>query len=333
MDQDLRNSGNGQGEGGMSVCNLVSVSGGKDSTATLLLALERNVENIHCVFADTGNEHDLTYAYLDYLESKLGVKIQRVKPDFSAQLERKRTSTMEKWRRDGVSEATIERAVTVLQPSGNPFLDMCMWKGRFPSSKARFCTEELKVNPITDIAVWPLLREYDTIESWQGIRWDESGARANYVEREGIEPDAGRVFAYRPILSWSANQVFEFHKKHSVEWNPLYEKGMGRVGCMPCINARKDELSAIASQFPEVIERLREWEYLVSQASKLGSTTFFCATNDPTVNADDVISHETHGIDRMVDWSNTSRGGRQKELIASDAEEGGSCSSIYGLCE
>ena len=316
----------------MKTCNMVSVSGGKDSTATLLLALERQTENIHCVFADTGNEHELTYQYLDYLESRLEIKIQRVKPDFSAQLERKRTITMEKWRKDGVSEAVIERAVSVLQPSGNPFLDMCMWKGRFPSSKARFCTEELKVNPITDIAVWPLLREYDTIESWQGIRLDESRARANYVEREGIEPDAGRVFAYRPILSWSADQVFEFHKKHSVEWNPLYEKGMGRVGCMPCINARKGELSAIASQFPEVIERLREWEYLVSQASKSGASTFFCAVNDPTVNADDDISHETHGIDRMVDWSHTSRGGRQKELIATDAE-GASCSSIYGLCE
>jgi len=311
---------------------MVSVSGGKDSTATLLLALERKTEKIHCVFADTGNEHDLTYKYLDYLESRLDIKIQRVKPDFSAQLERKRTTTMLKWRKDGVPEQTIERAIAALQPTENPFLDMCLWKGRFPSSKVRFCTEELKVNPITDIAVWPLLKQYDIIESWQGIRWDESRARANYVEREGIEPDASRVFAYRPILSWSADQVFEFHRKHGVEWNPLYEKGMGRVGCMPCINARKGELSAIATQFPEVIERVREWEYLVSQASKWGSSTFFSAVNDPMVNADDEISHKTHGIDRMVEWSATSRGGRQKQLIISDAEPA-SCSSIYGLCE
>jgi len=316
----------------MRACNMVSVSGGKDSTATLLLALERGVKNIHCVFADTGNEHELTYEYLDYLESRLEIKIQRVKPDFSAELERKRTITMEKWRKDGVSAAVIERAVSVLQPSGNPFLDMCMWKGRFPSSRAQFCTQELKVKPITDIAVWPLLREYDTIESWQGIRWAESRSRATYVEREGIEPDAERVFAYRPILSWTAEQVFEFHRSHGVKWNPLYEKGMGRVGCMPCINSRKDELSSIAKQFPEVIERLREWEELVSMASKLGSGTFFCATNDPTVNSDDDVSHKTHGIDRMVQWSSTSRGGRQKQLIASD-EEPSMCRSIYGLCE
>ena len=41
---------------------LVSISGGKDSTATLLLALERE-KDVRAVFADTGNEHQLTYDY------------------------------------------------------------------------------------------------------------------------------------------------------------------------------------------------------------------------------------------------------------------------------
>jgi tRNA(Ile)-lysidine synthase TilS/MesJ len=34
--------------------NIVSVSGGKDSTALLLLAIERETENMQAVFADTG---------------------------------------------------------------------------------------------------------------------------------------------------------------------------------------------------------------------------------------------------------------------------------------
>ena len=42
--------------------HLVSVSGGKDSTATLLLALElHGRENVRAAFADTGNEHGATY--------------------------------------------------------------------------------------------------------------------------------------------------------------------------------------------------------------------------------------------------------------------------------
>lgn len=313
------------------ICNIVSVSGGKDSTATLLLAINRDAENIYPVFADTGNEHDITYEYLDYLERELGLSIRRVKADFSKQLLKKREITLEKWRREGVDENVIEIAFNSLTPSGNPFLDLCMWKGRFPSTKARFCTDELKVQPISDQVVWPLLKEFSIIESWQGIRWDESPARAGYIEREGIEPDSQRVYAYRPILSWSAQQVFDYHKENGIKWNPLYEKGMGRVGCMPCINARKGELREIAGQFPEVIDRIREWESIVSAASKRGASTFFPAVTDPTANSDDEVTHLTHGIDRVVEWSKTTRGGRQRDLlIATDAPI---CHSIYGLCE
>jgi len=314
--------------------NVISVSGGKDSTATLLLAIEREAENLQCVFADTGHEHEMTYEYLDYLEQRLGISIRRVRADFSARIAAKREIVNVKWRKEGVDESVIEAALATLQPTGNPFLDLCIWKGRFPSSKVRFCTDELKVTPIQDQVVFPLLREPGvTIESWQGIRWDESLARATAVEREGIEPDAERVFAYRPILSWTAADVFAFHRKHDVNHNPLYMLGMGRVGCMPCVNCRKDELSEIAARFPEVIERLAEWERIVSLASKRGSSTFFTATNDPTVIAADAIAYDTHGIRRMVEWASTDRGGRQFDLLSEMADSDPKCSSLYGLCD
>jgi len=48
---------------------LVSVSGGKDSTATLLVALESHPhDEVMAAFADTGNEHEATYDYVRYLE-------------------------------------------------------------------------------------------------------------------------------------------------------------------------------------------------------------------------------------------------------------------------
>jgi len=314
--------------------NIISVSGGKDSTATLLLAIDRGVENMSCVFADTGNEHPITYDYLDYLEQRLDLRIQRVSPDFSDRIAKKRGVVETKWRREEIPEEVIQAALEVLQPTGNAFLDMCIWKGRFPSSRVRFCTDELKIMPIQEQVIFPLLKDPEAmIESWQGIRWDESKARSSALEREGVEPDALRVFAYRPILTWTADDVFAFHRKHNVSHNPLYELGMGRVGCMPCVNARKGELKEIAKRFPEVIERIREWERVVSLSSKLGSATFFCSTNDPTVIATDAMAHDTHGIDRMVDWANTTRGGRQRDLMEFMEPEAPSCSSIYGLCE
>lgn len=63
-----------------STINIISISGGKDSLAQWLRAIENNVLHIS-VFADTGHEHPLIMEYLDYLESKLG-PIRRVKADF-----------------------------------------------------------------------------------------------------------------------------------------------------------------------------------------------------------------------------------------------------------
>ena len=43
------------------IIRCVSVSGGKDSTATLLVALEQYPDDVIAMFADTGNEHDAVY--------------------------------------------------------------------------------------------------------------------------------------------------------------------------------------------------------------------------------------------------------------------------------
>ena len=62
--------------------HLVSVSGGKDSTATLAMALElHGHENVLGCFADTGNEHESTYDYVRYLEDATGVPIKWFRRD------------------------------------------------------------------------------------------------------------------------------------------------------------------------------------------------------------------------------------------------------------
>ena len=153
----------------MKLNNIVSCSGGKDSTALLLLAIVLEAENLQAVFADTGHEHPETYAYLDYLENKLGMTIRRIKPDFSMQIMRKRKK-LEEGKLKGWSDERRDRALEVLQPTGVPFLDLCLWKGRFPSTKARFCTEELKRNPIINQVFLPLLDAGEQVYSWQGAR-------------------------------------------------------------------------------------------------------------------------------------------------------------------
>lgn len=306
---------------------VISISGGKDSTAMILLAIERNIKNPIFVFADTGNEHPITYAYISYLRDTLKIKIDIVKVNFNKDIEHKKEVIRGKWVKEkAVTEEQAEELCKLLIPTGVPFLDLCIWKGRFPSTKSRFCSSELKHNPL-DLFMIELIKSGKEVESWQGVRADESLNRKDLPMRERSE-----IYdIYRPIINWTAKDVFDLHKKHKLKPNPLYKQGMGRVGCMPCIHARKNELLEISERFPEVIDRIRKWERIVSKTSKRGNSTFFHASKDSTIRTknNDEISIDSHGIDNIVEWSKTAWGGRQMALI----EKPQICSSMYGLCE
>ncbi len=90
--------------------------------------------------------------------------------------------------------------------------------------------------------------------------------------------------------------------------------------------AAEGELGQIAKRFPEELERIAEWERIVSDASKRGCATFFAAKGEKNV------SLERHGIHQKMEWAKTARGGRQYDLVQA-SEEPNVCQSVYGLCE
>lgn len=307
--------------------NIISVSGGKDSTALLIIAkLERGID-AQAVFADTGHEHPETYRYLEYLDRALG-PITIVQADLRGRFEHKRETIAKKWMKDGVPEERITRALELLRSTGIPFLDLCMLKGRFPSTRARFCSQELKHIPIREQIVEPLIMDGYTVISWQGVRADESRSRANLPIVD--EPEEGLI-VYRPLIHYTAHDVFDLHRKHGIRWNPLYEQGMGRVGCMPCIHARKAEIAEIAKRWPDEIERVAEWERIVSGVSKRGLSSFFAHDKTPGEHQGRV-DVKMPGIMEVVEWAKTSRGGSQYVIPFEDCAPE-MCSSIYGLCE
>lgn len=369
------------------VVHVVSMSGGKDSTATRIVAMERGA-NVRQVFADTQHEHDETYRYLEYLEELFG-PIQRVRADFGRLMAGKRkfielhwyddltagrigawvwrgkgaapadpppipanvyrSAMFEGWKwRQAIrpwsparARAHVSEALEVMQPTGNLFLDLAIWKGRFPSTRRRFCSEELKALPIKQQVFEPLNLDGYTVVSWQGVRAAESLNRAHL---DVVDQPSADVIVYRPIITWSADDVFEAHRRHGIKWNPLYEQGMARVGCMPCIHASKREMAEIARRWPHVIDWLEKMEQEASKASKYAISTFgdlrallpeadydigsWCAESDSDSTHH---LHQSHGVRAYVEWSKTSRGGRQHQLdLAPPIAE---CSSIYHLCE
>ena len=314
------------------VMNVVSVSGGKDSTATLAVAIAQDVDRLVAVFADTGNEHPLTYEYVDYLSDWLISQgrdpIRIVRADFSEDFERRRAYLTgivngeyeDRYGRVRHTKESAAKALEFLQPTGNPFLDLCMLKGKFPGSLSAFCSAELKRTPITEQVVLPLMDQYPMVLSWQGVRREESLRRRYLNECEEL---GGGVFIYRPILRWAASDVFEAHRVMGLKPNPLYKMGMKRVGCMPCINVGRDELREIADRFPEHIERIAQWEDTVGSVSKRGGSTFISTA-----------SGRGNGIWEVVEWSRTRPGGNRKQVqLVPDFDASPSCSSIYGLCE
>jgi 3'-phosphoadenosine 5'-phosphosulfate sulfotransferase (PAPS reductase)/FAD synthetase len=264
----------------------VSVSGGKDSTALLLWA-KNNLPNDRIVpfFADTGNEHELTYQYIDYLQDKLGFEIARLRAVIP-------TTKAEKY---GMTEQEFRQLPLMLQQA--------LHKGRFASSQARFCTTDLKLEPAK-----AFINQFEGQKVMLvGVRRDESAARANAKRMEFDEFYQCPI--WRPLVEWTADDVFNYLKEHDVEPNPLYKMGFKRVGCFPCIMANKDEIYEIAQQFPEHIDRIREWEKMVGR-------TFFAPLKKGRIN----------WIDDVVAWS----GGNNGFIEFPELPK---CKSHYAICE
>ena len=272
------------------------------------------------MFADTGHEHTATYEYVALLPSRTGgPDVQWVQADFTEKFAQRRANIRKKWSRThtnyphGVPQDIIERALAVMHPTGDRFLDLCLLRGGFPSAVQRYCTDRLKIKPVFHQVIEPISEEYAVCQ-WLGIRRDESRRRREALRVEARSVKDVDFWLYRPLLEWSVEDVLALYRRHKLPLNPLYLKGASRVGCWPCIHARKEEIQLVANLTPDAIAKLEEWEEIVNQASKSGCATFFCAKN--VTQDGEPFDHKKHGIRAQVEWAKTTRGGKQYPLFA-----------------
>ena len=205
-------------------------------------------------------------------------------------------------------------------------------RGAFPSRLMRFCTQELKAKPIRDYLTGIEQPKINAV----GIRAGESKARSKMAEWEYQSYYGCDV--WRPLIAWSEEDVIAIHTRHGLRPNPLYLKGASRVGCWPCIFARKAEVRLIAEVDPERIDLVRMLEHQVGEAAEAranakGTTLEKKGHQSPTwfTTHGEGRSLKMFPIDEAVAWSRTSRGGRQVEMFATPKNERG-CMR-WGLCD
>jgi 3'-phosphoadenosine 5'-phosphosulfate sulfotransferase (PAPS reductase)/FAD synthetase len=195
---------------------VVASVSGGKDSAALSLWLKGQSIEHDRVFMDTGWEHPATYEYLRGELTRVIGPITEIRADLQ-------------------------------------MVDLIRKKKMFPSRLQRFCTTELKVRPmqrfirsLQDGGVEPV--------NAVGIRREESASRSAATEWEWT--DAFDCEVWRPLVAWTEAQVVAIHAKHDLRPNPLYLQGASRVGCWPCIHARKNEIRLVADVDPRPVRRL-----------------------------------------------------------------------------
>lgn len=217
---------------------LVAVSGGKDSTALWLWALENLPPDHVCpVHNPTGASWPESVSHLSYLESKLGSITYVQAGDIPLPPRRDRKP------RQPFAHATNLK-------------DMIRLRGKWPSFWQRYCTRYLKE--------WPLRLYAKTVPNSAILL----GERRSESKRRAGLPPSGDLFLgqrayrhdlYRPILDWSSDDVASILKTHLVDPNPIYQY-TDRTGCWCCPLARVGQLSTFCRLHPDIAEDWSQME-------------------------------------------------------------------------
>lgn len=262
---------------------VVSLSGGKDSTATAL-ALKETGLPYRLVFADTGWEAPETYAHLDELERHLGPIAKVGHPD-------------------GMVGRIRHRA-------------------GFPARLQRWCTRELKVRPLRDWHDRLEAEEKAESVCVVGIRAEESARRAQMADFEDDEHWGGWMWrpildwTVEEVLAIHHRHGVplhpHYHRGHGrVGCWPCINASKEEIRLLA--DADPSRIDLIRSLEVEVRQ-----ERAARNASKPGryehhEGTFFQSRIDRS---------GTQPIDSVVEWARTDKGGRQLPLLPADPTGG-----------
>ena len=202
---------------------VVSFSGGKDSTAMLLMMIEKNMPIDEIIFCDTGKEFPQMYNHIKKVEKFINRKITILKNEKSFDY------ILGEYTRVNRKGKTIV---------GKGWMDFRM----------RWCTGDLKRDVVK--------RHFRGVKyiDYQGIAYDEPNRISKNKDK--------RIIKY-PLFEWqiTEKQALEYCYSKGFDWDGLYEK-FARVSCYLCPLQRLGELKTIYFEFPELWEDMRRLDKL-----------------------------------------------------------------------
>lgn len=204
---------------------IVSFSGGKDSTAMLLLLIEKGYPIDEIIMCDTGKEFEDMYKHIEKVQSMINIPITILKSDKSFEY------------------YMFDHIKTKGKNKGQ--------KGySFPDFRNRWCTSNLKQRVIKKY-----LKKYD---KKQYELWEYHGIAVDEIERTKKNNDKNILY---PLVEWGMTEkdCLQYCYDKGLDWNGLYKK-LGRVSCWCCPLKSLRELKVLYTDFNDYWEILKEWE-------------------------------------------------------------------------
>jgi cysteine desulfurase/selenocysteine lyase len=163
-------------------------------------------------------------------------------------------------------EFVQSQGIDIVQKAGDFW--QAVEKAGPPGKDNRWCCKLLKLHPLK-----LYLAGVGPCVTIQGNRWYESWNRAD-LDETSQNPANPLQLNISPIRNWRALEVFLYLWWQKAEINPLYDKGLERIGCYLCPAMLESEYEVLRIIHPEYARR---WDtFLETWADKKGLPGVFC---------------------------------------------------------
>lgn len=147
-------------------------------------------------------------------------------------------------------------------------------RGKWPSSKQRWCTSDFKRGPGARV-VTARTKGMSSVKVLYvfGFRKDESPARSKkevLKVNKQLTTKKRVVHDWLPIHNWTTKKVWETIKQNKLPYHPAYDFGMPRLSCCFCIFSPFDALVVAGIHNPELLEKYVQVEKKIGHTFRAG---------------------------------------------------------------